>query len=79
MHVAPTHTTQSRPEPVPGVQVGLKELIELRGQARRLDLAPRGRVLATRTGGHLSRFRGRGMEFDESRVYQECDNPRKID
>ena len=68
-----------RPEPVPGVQVGLDELIGSRGQAGRLDLAPRGRVLATRTGGHLSRFRGRGMEFDESRVYQPGDDPRNMD
>lgn len=67
------------PEPLAGVQVGLHELIGLREQARRLDLAPRGRVLATRTGGHLSRFRGRGMEFDESRVYQPGDDTRNMD
>lgn len=62
-----------------GVQAALSELIALREQARRLDLAPRGRALATRTGGHLSRFRGRGMEFDESRVYQPGDDPRNMD
>jgi uncharacterized protein (DUF58 family) len=63
----------------PGVVPRLSELIGLREQARRLDLAPRGRVLATRTGGHLARFRGRGMEFDESRVYQPGDDPRYMD
>jgi uncharacterized protein (DUF58 family) len=57
----------------------LKELIALRGQAQRLDLAPRGRVLATRSGGHLSRLRGRGMEFDETRLYQPGDDPRHMD
>lgn len=62
-----------------GIRASLAELIALREQARRLDLAPRGRVLATRTGGHLSRFRGRGMEFDESRVYQPGDDPRNMD
>lgn len=62
-----------------GVRADLKELIALRAQARRLDLAPRGRVLATRSGGHLSRFRGRGMEFDESRVYLPGDDPRNMD
>ncbi|MFD2110888.1 DUF58 domain-containing protein [Thiorhodococcus fuscus] len=62
-----------------GIRIGLQELIALRGQARRLDLAPRGRVLATRSGGHLSRFRGRGMEFDESRRYQPGDDPRNMD
>ncbi len=62
-----------------GIRPDLKALIALREQARRLDLAPRGRVLATRSGGHLSRFRGRGMEFDESRVYQPGDDPRNMD
>ncbi|WP_295442451.1 DUF58 domain-containing protein [uncultured Thiodictyon sp.] len=66
-------------DPQAGIRVGLKDLIALRGQAVRLDLAPRGRVLATRTGGHLSHFRGRGMEFDESRVYQPGDDPRNMD
>jgi uncharacterized protein (DUF58 family) len=62
-----------------GVRVSLKELIALREEARRLDLAPRSKVLATRSGGHLSRFRGRGMEFDESRVYQPGDDVRNMD
>jgi len=62
-----------------GVSVGLGELIALREEARRLDIAFRGKVLATRSGGHLSRFRGRGMEFDESRVYQPGDDVRNMD
>ena len=62
-----------------GVRVTLRELLALRGEARRLDLAPRGKVLATRSGGHLSRFRGRGMEFDEARIYQPGDDPRNMD
>jgi uncharacterized protein (DUF58 family) len=68
-----------RTDPQGGVRPILKDLIGLREQAIRLDLAPRGRILATRTGGHLSRFRGRGMEFDESRVYQPGDDPRNMD
>ena len=62
-----------------GVSVTLESLIALRDEARRLHLAPRGKVLATRSGGHLSRFRGRGMEFDESRVYQPGDDVRNMD
>jgi uncharacterized protein (DUF58 family) len=62
-----------------GIRPQLTELIALREQARRLDLAPRGRVLATRTGGHIAHFRGRGMDFDESRVYQPGDDPRNMD
>ncbi|AFL72282.1 DUF58 domain-containing protein [Thiocystis violascens] len=74
-----TTVTPRQTDATAGIRPDLKELIALRGQARRLDLAPRGRVLATRSGGHLSRFRGRGMEFDESRVYQPGDDPRNMD
>lgn len=62
-----------------GVHIDLQALIALRQEAARLDIAPRGKVLATRSGGHLSRFRGRGVEFDESRVYQPGDDPRNMD
>ncbi|MCB1875338.1 MAG: DUF58 domain-containing protein [Chromatiales bacterium] len=62
-----------------GARVELDRLIDLRQQARRLDIAPRGKVFATRGGGHLSRFRGRGMEFDESRIYQPGDDTRNMD
>ena len=63
----------------PGVSLALPDLLALRAEARRLDLAPRGKILATRSGGHLSRFRGRGMEYDESRVYQAGDDTRNMD
>ena len=67
------HTTND------GTRVGLRELIALRHESKRLNMTPSGKVLATRSGGHLSRFRGRGMEFDESRVYQPGDDPRSMD
>ena len=62
-----------------GTRVSLSELIALRHEAKRLNMTPSGKVLATRSGGHLSRFRGRGMEFDEARVYQPGDDPRSMD
>jgi uncharacterized protein (DUF58 family) len=62
-----------------GITSPLPDLIALREEARRLDIAPRSKVLATRSGGHLSRFRGRGMEFDESRAYQPGDDVRNMD
>jgi uncharacterized protein (DUF58 family) len=37
------------------------------------------RVRAYAAGGHLSPFKGRGVEFDESRPYQEGDDLRTID
>lgn len=71
--------TPVSPDRNPGIAVTLPELVALREEARRLDIAPRGKVLATRSGGHLSRFRGRGMEFDESRLYVPGDDPRNMD
>jgi uncharacterized protein (DUF58 family) len=62
-----------------GIRPTLPDLLSLREEARRLDIAPRSRVLATRSGGHLSRFRGRGVEFDESRAYQPGDDVRNMD
>ena len=37
------------------------------------------RVNSLQTGAYVSHFRGRGMEFDESRPYQPGDDPRSID
>jgi len=37
------------------------------------------RVKSLQTGAYVSHFRGRGMEFDESRPYQPGDDPRSID
>ena len=37
-----------------GADIDLAGLIALRQEARHLDIAPRGKVLATRSGGHLS-------------------------
>jgi len=64
-------------EPSP-VRVGLNELIRLKpaGETIRLS-APRVRAFAV--GGHLSPFKGRGVEFDESRLYQPGDDLRTID
>lgn len=70
---------ESRTPAADGIRATLPELLALRGEGGRLDLAPRGKVLATLSGGHLSRFRGRGMEFDESRVYQAGDDVRNMD
>ena len=60
------------------VRVTLADLMRLRaaGEAVRLT-APRVRVAAS--GGHLSPYKGRGVEFDESRLYQPGDDLRTID
>ena len=62
-----------------GVEARVDDLIGLRFRARRLTLGPGRRTPQTMAGGHGSRFRGRGMEFAESRVYQPGDDVRSID
>jgi uncharacterized protein (DUF58 family) len=65
--------------PNAGVRVELAELIALRAQAGALNLVPRRRTGALRAGNERSPFRGRGMEFDESRIYQPGDDVRQMD
>lgn len=60
------------------VKVGLKTLIELARPAAGLT-HPKSVIRAIQSGGYLSRFKGRGMEFDETRLYQPGDDLRTID
>jgi len=62
-----------------GIHITLDELIQARLLAQRLRLAPRNSARAQRGGAHLSRFRGRGIDFDEVRVYQPGDDIRAMD
>lgn len=60
-------------------RVALDELIALRLRVRRgLRLRPTA-ARAARTGGHVSRLRGRGMDYAESRAYQPGDDVRQVD
>lgn len=56
----------------------LTELIGMSRHARTLQLRSI-RIGSRLTGNYLSRIKGRGMEFDESRVYQPGDDVRNID
>jgi len=60
------------------VSVSQAGLIRLSGPARVIALDVL-RVTSLQTGAYVSHFRGRGMEFDESRPYQPGDDPRNID
>ena len=57
----------------------LTEMVRLRYGARELSGFPKIQARQMLAGGHKSSFRGRGMEFDESRPYQPGDDPRSID
>jgi uncharacterized protein (DUF58 family) len=62
-----------------GITASVGELVGRRGSATRLATAPRGRVRTSNAGAYGSAFRGRGMEFDETRAYQAGDDVRAID
>ena len=55
-----------------------QSLIQLRLKANQRSLN-RSSIHAKQGGAYLSSFKGRGMEFDESRVYQAGDDIRNMD
>lgn len=59
--------------------VTTKELILMQQQAHKLDMSHRSYARSTSTGSHLSQFRGRGMDYQESRIYQAGDDIRNMD
>lgn len=60
-----------------GVVAELDELIALKRFARKIHYKPDGKIL--RAGNHISRMRGRGMDFSEVRHYQMGDEIRHME
>lgn len=60
------------------VEPQLRELLGLAGLASSLPPWSRG-LRASQSGQYLSKVRGRGMEYDESRPYQPGDDVRQLD
>lgn len=60
------------------VTVSLKTLVDLSASATGLKFHHRA-IRAKQNGGFVSHFKGRGMEFDEARLYQAGDDIRSID
>ncbi|MCB1806022.1 MAG: DUF58 domain-containing protein [Candidatus Competibacteraceae bacterium] len=62
-----------------GVEINPGELIQLRLSANKLVLPGQRRSGASQGGQQHSRFRGRGMDYQESRGYQPGDDIRTMD
>ncbi|MEC9196644.1 MAG: DUF58 domain-containing protein [Pseudomonadota bacterium] len=62
-----------------GIEAAPSELIRARPDRSITGFAPGGRVSTHLWGANRSVFRGRGMEYAESRAYQPGDEPRAID
>ncbi len=73
--MSPERTAATRASPA---RIELSELIELRRAGESLRVGAL-RVCALDAGGHLSRLKGRGVEFDEARLYQPGDDLRTMD
>lgn len=61
------------------VHIELADLVRLGERARGLELGAQHRALSAQAGGYVSVYRGRGLEFDEARIYQAGDDARSID
>ena len=64
---------------VQGIELSINDLIYCKSFADRLQLPTNQKVKTHLLGGFMSHFKGRGMDFDESRMYQQGDDIRSID
>ena len=62
-----------------GIELSINELVQYQNKASLIDLAARKSMHGQMSGNYLSRSKGRGMEFDEVRHYQNGDDIRAID
>lgn len=62
-----------------GVDVSINELIQYQTKTSLINLAAKKDLHGKMSGNYLARSKGRGMEFDEVRHYQNGDDIRAID
>ncbi|MFG0682369.1 DUF58 domain-containing protein [Pseudomonas sp. WSY_20] len=63
----------------PGIRITLAELIDMRHRVREIQLFSNPGQRSPLVGLHHSKLRGRGVDFDQVRVYQAGDDVRNID
>lgn len=62
-----------------GVELSINELIRYQSKGSLIHLGARKNIHSKMSGNYLARSKGRGMEFDEVRHYQNGDDIRAID
>ena len=72
-------SAQQESTQIRGVRVQLNDLIQARHHIRSLGLSGKTRSHALLVGGERSPFKGRGIDFEESRRYQPGDDVRLMD
>jgi len=60
------------------ITISLKNLVDLAKPAAAINLRATN-IRASQSGNYLSQLKGRGMDFDETRLYQPGDDVRRID
>lgn len=73
------HQAEAAQQLKPGIDLSLQHLIDMQHNNILQWMTATSRVKSNLVGGFQSRFRGRGMDFDESRLYQPGDDVRSID
>src|SRR5690554_1851036 len=74
-----THPPASHNLNLRGARCDVADLLRLRFAARDLKLSARRPARSLLTGGERTRMRGRGIDFEEVRLYQPGDDIRSID
>lgn len=62
-----------------GIELTIEELLQYQEKSALIDLAAKKNQRGQLSGNYLARSKGRGMEFDEVRHYQNGDDIRTID
>ncbi len=78
-HPLPSELPLNPPHELHGVEVRLADLINMRYQTGVLGVKAKKRVHTLLAGGERSPFKGRGIDFEESRRYQPGDDVRLMD
>lgn len=60
------------------ISVSLKMLVDMAKHANAMTLRPQ-KIRAAQSGNYVSHFKGRGMAFSETRLYQPGDDVRRMD